>query len=96
MTTIISDICPCCGHDKSPPFPVVPSAFAGGELIRIQVKEGDKFFIMFKQELSMEAVKRIKEMWKQFIGDEGADIIVLTNGALLGVFNVDEAKGKGK
>lgn len=72
----------------------VVDTFAAGELVRLQVKQGDKFFIMFKDQLPQEAIFRIKEIWRQYIGDDKADILVLTNGAALGVFNVDEAKRK--
>lgn len=66
--------------------------FCGGELVRMQVHKGDKFFIMFKDKLPQEAVERIKMIWREYIGDPTAELLVLSDGAALGVFNVDLAK----
>ncbi len=79
------EYCWKCVHD-------IPPTFVGGNLIRMQVRQGDKFVLMFEQKLPAEAVERIKEMWKEFIGDKDAKLLVLTDGAKLGVFNDGDAK----
>lgn len=69
-----------------------PRTFAGGELLRLQVRSGDKFVLMFPDQLSKEKLNRIAAMWKEFIGDDKAQVLILDGGARLGVFNDGDTK----
>lgn len=66
--------------------------FAGGELVRFQIREGDRFVLSFKQPIPMEHVARVQEMWQSFVGDPTAKLLILDNGATLSKFNVNDLK----
>lgn len=61
-----------------------------GNLQRVDVKPGDRFVITVPGRVSLEMVERIRDGWKQFIGNEDtAQLLILDSGMTIGVIRDD-------
>jgi hypothetical protein len=66
-----------------------------GELSRLEVRPGDRFVLQVDVVLTRDRIDRIREMWREFIGDvDGTKVLILGPGERLGVFGAaDLAEG---